>query len=170
MSVPGVRSVVFSGYSASSINKTDRHDITDILLKVALNTMTPTITASFHYMERFGHISLPPPLSWNCYDSMVFYFFVLLSPVFCGIPVAQSLLICWSLFVLLFFSFGHCIVCPSVIYGFWLSLWCLAIHPYERDLLWSILQIIKHLSCGTFCYIYGIIKFSWSRNSILCWW
>jgi hypothetical protein len=49
---------------------------------------------------------------------------------------------------------GHCIVCPSVIYGFWLSLWCLAIHPYERDLLWSILQIIKHLSCGTFCYIY----------------
>ena len=32
------RSVVFSG---SSTNKTDRHDITEILLKVALNTIIP---------------------------------------------------------------------------------------------------------------------------------
>jgi len=32
------RSVVFSGYSGSSTNKTDHHDITDILLKIALNT------------------------------------------------------------------------------------------------------------------------------------
>jgi hypothetical protein len=35
------RSVVFSGYSFSSTNKTDRYDITEILLKVALNTITP---------------------------------------------------------------------------------------------------------------------------------
>ena len=34
------RSVVFFGYSVSSINKTDRHEITEILLKVALNTIT----------------------------------------------------------------------------------------------------------------------------------
>jgi hypothetical protein len=33
------RSVVFSG---SSTNKTDRHDITEILLKVALNTIKQT--------------------------------------------------------------------------------------------------------------------------------
>jgi hypothetical protein len=32
------RSVVFSGYSGCSTNKTDRHDITEILLKVALST------------------------------------------------------------------------------------------------------------------------------------
>ena len=31
------------GTSVSSTNKTDRHDITDILLKVALSTMTPSI-------------------------------------------------------------------------------------------------------------------------------
>jgi hypothetical protein len=31
--------VVFSGYSVSSTNKTDLHDITEILLKVALNTI-----------------------------------------------------------------------------------------------------------------------------------
>jgi hypothetical protein len=32
-------SVVFSGSSGSSTNKTDHHDITEILLKVALNTI-----------------------------------------------------------------------------------------------------------------------------------
>jgi hypothetical protein len=31
--------VVFSGTLVSSINKTDRHDITEILLKVTLNTI-----------------------------------------------------------------------------------------------------------------------------------
>jgi hypothetical protein len=33
-------SVVFSGTPVSSINKTDRHDIAEMLLKVALNTIT----------------------------------------------------------------------------------------------------------------------------------
>jgi len=36
------QSVVFSGYYGSSTNKTDRHDITDILLEVALSTIKPT--------------------------------------------------------------------------------------------------------------------------------
>ena len=36
------RSVVFSGYTGVSNNKTDRHDITEIFLNVALNTTTPT--------------------------------------------------------------------------------------------------------------------------------
>ena len=40
---------------------------------------------------------------------------VFLSLVFCVV-------FCRSLFVLLSFSFGHCIVCPSSIYGFLLSL------------------------------------------------
>jgi len=31
--------VVFSGYSVSSTNKTDHHDITEILLKVTCNTI-----------------------------------------------------------------------------------------------------------------------------------
>jgi hypothetical protein len=38
------RSVVFSGILVSSANKTDRHDITEILLKVTLNTITLTFT------------------------------------------------------------------------------------------------------------------------------
>jgi len=36
-------SVVFSGYSVSPTNKTDCHYITEILLKVALNTITLTL-------------------------------------------------------------------------------------------------------------------------------
>jgi len=34
--------VVFSGTPVTSTNKTDRHDITDIALKVALSTITLT--------------------------------------------------------------------------------------------------------------------------------
>jgi hypothetical protein len=42
--VSDLRQVV--GTPVSSINKTDRQDITEILLKVALNTITITITTS----------------------------------------------------------------------------------------------------------------------------
>jgi len=38
------RSVVFSGTLVSSINKTDGHDVTEMLLKVVLNTITQTLT------------------------------------------------------------------------------------------------------------------------------
>jgi len=41
--------------------------------------------------------------------------------VFIGVRVGQSLHHCRSIW---HFSFGHCVVCPSV-YGFWLSLWYL---------------------------------------------
>jgi hypothetical protein len=34
-------STISTGTPVTSINKTDRHDITEILLKVALNTITP---------------------------------------------------------------------------------------------------------------------------------
>ena len=38
------------GTLVSSTNKTDRHDITEILLKVAINTITLTFTSlAFHY-------------------------------------------------------------------------------------------------------------------------
>jgi hypothetical protein len=40
------RSVVFSGTPVSFTNKTDRHDTTELLLKVALNTITLPITGN----------------------------------------------------------------------------------------------------------------------------
>jgi hypothetical protein len=48
-------------------------------------------------------------------------------PFFSGIRVTRSLVLyvcfvdCWLSFCP--FSFGHCVVCSSSIYGFWLSLW-----------------------------------------------
>ncbi len=50
------RSVVFSGYSVSYTNKTNRHDITEILLKEALNTINQTkpIQANLYYLR--GHL------------------------------------------------------------------------------------------------------------------
>jgi hypothetical protein len=49
------RSVVFSGYST---NKTDHHDIAEILLKVALNTMTLTLILKLRkiWNPKFGTI------------------------------------------------------------------------------------------------------------------
>ena len=64
-------------------------------------------------------------------------------PVFSGVRVTQSLVLCVmfcrSLFVLLFFSFGHCVVYFSSIDGFWLPLWypqsllMTQFKRYERD-------------------------------------
>ena len=41
LSVTYDRSVIFSGFPVSSTNKTDRHDIAEILLKAALSTINP---------------------------------------------------------------------------------------------------------------------------------
>ena len=51
------RSVVFSGYSVSSNQKTDRHNITEILLKVALNTIT-AILLSQNIFRNIMHLLL----------------------------------------------------------------------------------------------------------------
>ena len=44
LSVTYDRSVFFSGYTGYYTNKTDRHDITETLLKVTLNTINQTPT------------------------------------------------------------------------------------------------------------------------------
>jgi hypothetical protein len=44
------RSVVFSGYPVSSTNKTDRHNRTELLLKVAFSTINLIITPLLSYM------------------------------------------------------------------------------------------------------------------------
>ena len=42
----------------SSTNKTDRHDITEILLKVALNTITLTLTLRLNLKKKYNHMLL----------------------------------------------------------------------------------------------------------------
>jgi len=46
--------VVLSGTPVSSTNKTDRHDITEILLKVALNTTTITLFIKIYLAVAFN--------------------------------------------------------------------------------------------------------------------
>jgi hypothetical protein len=43
------------GTPISSINKTDRHDITEILLKVALDTITPTSYINYQIDLAYSH-------------------------------------------------------------------------------------------------------------------
>jgi hypothetical protein len=70
-------------------------------------------------------------------------------PDFSGVHVTRSLVLCVC-FVdrcLSFcpFSFGHCVVCPSSIYGFWLPIWFLQI----------LLNLI--MKCGLrFCFIWYV--------------
>jgi hypothetical protein len=54
LSVTCNRSVVFSGYFDFLTNKTDRHNITEILLKVALSTIShiKPIAAIVFYFQR----------------------------------------------------------------------------------------------------------------------
>jgi hypothetical protein len=49
------------------------------------------------------------------------------TPCFSGVHVNRSLIVCFADRCLSFcaFSFGHCFVCYSSIYGFWLPLWYL---------------------------------------------
>jgi len=50
----------FLGTPVSSTNKTDCYDITEILLKVALNTITLTLIEIFMYFPVFNiHLTLP---------------------------------------------------------------------------------------------------------------
>jgi hypothetical protein len=46
------RLVIFLGIPVSSINKTDSHDITEILLKVALNTKNQNVMLSCTWGEK----------------------------------------------------------------------------------------------------------------------
>ena len=76
---------------------------------------------------------------------------------FSGVRVAQSLVLCvcfiYSCLSFCTFSFGHCVVCSSSIYGLWLPLWYLQTRPIilnrksdnlNINLVWSYL----HFSCS----------------------
>ena len=60
---------ISSGTPVSSINKTDRHDITDILLKVTLNTITLTLYQWTHAVKSLLFV----PLILQLYRDSQFY-------------------------------------------------------------------------------------------------
>ena len=67
LSVTYGRSVVFSGYSGFPWKKTDHHDIAEILLKVALNTitLTPDNVVFFVFSFYYTLISVSSHFSFN---------------------------------------------------------------------------------------------------------
>ena len=63
LSVPCRRSVVFSmGTPVSSSNKTDCHDINEILLKVVLNTIIPFLSTMYVYCVFLAMLKSPKQL------------------------------------------------------------------------------------------------------------
>ena len=92
-------------------------------------------------------------------------------PVFSGVPVTRSLVVrvcivdrCLSFCT---FSFGHCVVCSSSIYGFWLPLWYLL--PIVLSVLSSIYEFwlpLWYLQALSFMklesYVASWVLFLWS--------
>jgi len=76
------------------------------------------------------------------------------SPVFSRVRVTRSLVLCVCFvdYCLSFcpFSFGHCVVCPSLIYGFWLPLW------YLQTL--QMINVICISICLSLCHIKGSVN------------
>ena len=81
-------------------------------------------------------------------------------PVFSGVRVTRSLVVyvCFIDRCLTFctFSFGHCIVCPSI-YSFWLPLWYLqTLLSYNNQYLWH--ENLAKLACN--------FKFKYSNTNV----
>jgi hypothetical protein len=51
---PDYKCIEMDGLSCSSTNKTDRQDITKILLKVALNTVKPNLTKKHAQISEYN--------------------------------------------------------------------------------------------------------------------
>jgi hypothetical protein len=80
------------------------------------------------------------------------------TPVFSGVRATRSLVLCVC-FVdrclsLCPFSFGHCVVCSSSIYGFWLPLW------YLQTLLTYIFPSFEDLNYYEVSFYFGQWQYS----------
>ena len=123
-----------------STNKTDRHDITEILLKVALNTIALTLTTYLRKLlfirwvdtseEVTGYPSARAQESTPCFSEM---------------HVAQSWFLCsvlWAsvcLFVLFLWVCFWFLITSSV---FFILIWELALYFYYI-LVWSMVNVIR---------------------------
>jgi hypothetical protein len=135
----------------SSTTKTGRHDIAEILLKVALNNKNQSINLMFQYecfticvytfsrhyysCNTCSH-DVKYKQSINKLKEEWYWHFVSLVfvgkrfVIFSGVRVARTLVF-YVMYCLSFCpsSFGHCDFCPSI-YGFWLHLLILSKFSY----------------------------------------
>ena len=112
----------FPGIPVSSTNKTDHHDLKEILLKVALDTITSTLSHSTDSRDNATRGSLLwAVFQYNVITCKVSVLvgFVLLKKL--GFSAQYSVDHCLSFCS---FPFVNCIVFPSSNYGFWLYYSC----------------------------------------------
>jgi hypothetical protein len=106
----------------------------------------------------FGHCIVCPSLIYRFW-SPIWYHLSLVLSVLCFSAFCYPFGIFWPLYCMFFFalrlliislvSFDHCVVCPSLPYGFWLSLWyllaivlyvllCFTASDYLIGIFWSL--------------------------------
>ena len=85
-------------------------------------------------------------------------------PLFSGIHVTRSIVLCTCIcfvdrcFFFCTFSFGHCVVCFSTIYEFWLPLW------YLQTLLFTKVLTYRGFKIITFKFLWlpsRIMRYNW---------
>ena len=97
-------------------------------------------------------------------------------PVFSGVRVTRSsvLYVCFVDRCLSFctFSFGHCVVCSSSIYGFWLSLWYLQTRLPQESFVkgWVFLLTRNLLNASWIWTWYELVWESLQQLLKNCWW
>jgi hypothetical protein len=117
--------VRISWSTSDTSRETECHDITEVLLKVALNTIK---------QAQLCYFSANHDILIQNHDILIHLWFYereipvfVLVCCFCGVRVTRSLVlyVCFVDRCLIFCtcSFDHCVVCSSSIYGLWLSLW-----------------------------------------------
>ena len=92
-------------------------------------------------------------------------------PVISGVRVTRSLVLCvcfvdrWLSYCT--FSFGHCVVCSSSIYGFWLPLWY-----YQTLLNPATFEWIAYIKAGkwSLMYVFISLRFSYLILELLYFW
>ena len=94
------------------------------------------------------------------------------TPGFSGVRVTRSLVLC-KCFVdrclpLCTFSFDHCVVCPSSIYGFWLPLWYIQTFNYIKRIVCLYKQSNQILRRSV-CWTTETPFFWWCQCCLGCW-
>ena len=98
------------GTPVSSTNRTNCHDIAEILLKVALNILTHFLHKCIYIYRRASVIDDLFNFKYKT-ECHIYHFNV--RRFLCGCFVDRCLSFCT-------YSFGHCVICSSSIYRFWL--------------------------------------------------
>ena len=119
------------------------------------------------HLVSFGHCIVCPTLIYAFWLPHWYLLAIVSSVVLQCMSSDYPFVICWQLYRLSYFdlcllitslvSFGHCIVCPTSIYAFWLPLWYL-LAIVSSVLLWF---MPSDYPFGIFWPLYRLSFFDW---------